>query len=320
MSFVRTVLGDVPSDDLGICYAHEHVVIAESYPTEKNPDFLLDSVEDATAELRQFHADGGRAMVDCMPCGAGRDIRKLAEISRRSSVLLIAPTGLHLRRHYPKGHWRDKYSTAQLFELFVTDIEEGVDAYDYGGPIVERTTHRAGVIKVGTEGPEITSRDEIIFRAAAEAHLATGCPVITHTENGTGGMEQVELLAMLGVDLRHVVLSHVDRSTDVDYHRKLLDTKVCMEYDSAFRWKPEQGNPTADLLVALVPEYPEQLMVGMDTARRRYWSCYGGTPGLSYLLKEFRQKLETSGLTDEQIDRVYRRNPAAAYSFVTLRK
>lgn len=51
MSFVRTVLGDVQSNDLGVCYAHEHLIIDPSLPTRQDPDFLLDSVEIAVAEL-----------------------------------------------------------------------------------------------------------------------------------------------------------------------------------------------------------------------------------------------------------------------------
>jgi predicted metal-dependent phosphotriesterase family hydrolase len=37
----------------------------------------------------------------------------------------------------------------QLADLFVADIEDGIDANDYSGPLVDRTPHKAGVIKVG---------------------------------------------------------------------------------------------------------------------------------------------------------------------------
>ncbi|MDD5199167.1 MAG: hypothetical protein PHC88_05130 [Terrimicrobiaceae bacterium] len=81
-SFVRTVLGDIESEALGVCYAHEHIIIDRSYPTMMDPDFLLDSTEKAIVELSGFFAQGGRAMVDSMPCDSGRNVVKLAEISR----------------------------------------------------------------------------------------------------------------------------------------------------------------------------------------------------------------------------------------------
>ena len=67
--------------ELGVCYAHEHIIIDPSVATLRFPDFQLPSVEKAVEELRQFHADGGRALVDSMPCDAGRSVEKLARIS-----------------------------------------------------------------------------------------------------------------------------------------------------------------------------------------------------------------------------------------------
>src|SRR6478752_10748803 len=50
-SFVRTVLGDVDPAELGVTYAHEHLVIAGGRPVEIAPDLRLDSVDDAVSEL-----------------------------------------------------------------------------------------------------------------------------------------------------------------------------------------------------------------------------------------------------------------------------
>lgn len=41
-----------------------------------------------------------------------------------------------------------------------------------------------------------------------------------------------------------------------------------MDYDGAFRWKPGQGNPTPDFVVALLPKSPDRIMLGLDAARR----------------------------------------------------
>jgi phosphotriesterase-related protein len=312
--FIRTVLGDIPASQLGVCYAHEHIIIDASFTTHANPDFLLDSVEVGIAELRQFHADGGRAMIDSMPCDCGRNVRKLAAISEGSGVHIVCPTGLHLAKYYDPGHWGNFYPSEDLAELFIAEIENGIDAHDYNGPQVNRTVHRAGLIKIATDSV-ITAREEKIFSAAAEAHLRAGAPILTHTEQGTLGLEQVERLRDLGVDLRHVCLSHLDRKPDPAYHREILASGVRIEYDSAFRWKSESRNPTLDLVLELLPDFPNQIMLGMDAARRSYWHQYGGAPGLSFLLTDFSARLRAEGLTDAQLNNLFITNPASTYAF-----
>lgn len=97
MSFIRTVCGDIAPTALGVCYAHEHVIIDPCYMTEKHPDFNIGSVDRAVEELLRFKGDGGGAMIDSMPTG-GRNPVKLAEVSRRSGVHIVCPTGLHLAK------------------------------------------------------------------------------------------------------------------------------------------------------------------------------------------------------------------------------
>ena len=100
MSFIRTVLGDIAPEELGVCYAHEHLIIDPSYATEQNPDFLLDSVEKGVAELKELKALGVGACVDSMPSGCGANFEKLKEISRQTGVHIIAPTGVHLAKYH----------------------------------------------------------------------------------------------------------------------------------------------------------------------------------------------------------------------------
>lgn len=310
MSFIRTVLGDIAPAELGVCSPHEHLIIDPSFTTYETPDFLLDSVEAGIEELRTFYRDGGRAMVDSMPCDAGRNVLKLAAISRGSGVHIVAPTGLHLEKYYDPGHWGNRYSEKTLTELFVADLTVGIDANDYNGPVVQRTVHRAGVLKVAGGLDCLSTRDRKVFAAAAAAQRVTGCPILTHTEQGTAALEQVRCFVEAGVSLPQVCLSHTDRKPDLGYHREILGAGVRIEFDSAFRWKPGQGNPTRDLVCALLPEFPDQIMLGMDAARRGYWRAYGGGPGLSFLITAFREELLRRGLGEDLLERVFVRTPA----------
>lgn len=314
MSFVRTVLGDIAPTEMGLTYSHEHIIIEESYPTISNPLFVLNDVDKVSQELTGFYIAGGQTVVDTMPANCGRNVEKLAEVSRRSKVNIIAPTGIHLEMYYLPNHWRYSYSADQLTRLFVDDIIQGIDRHDYGGPIVERTSYKAGMIKLGTADDKITDHQKKIFDAVVQAHLETGAPILTHTNGGKLALEQVELFAKLGADLSHIVISHVDKNKDLTFHHDLMQTGVYVEYDSHFRWKDEENNQTIFLLENLLPHYPDQITLGMDMAKHSYWKSYGGKPGLNYLLTEFRQMLITSGL-EPYFENMFFTNPQKLYTF-----
>lgn len=316
MSFVRTVLGDIAPQQMGLTYSHEHVIIEESFPTLANKDFLLNDVAKISEELSLFYANGGRTLVDTMPANCGRNVLKLAEVSRRSNVHIIAPTGIHLEIYYPPNHWRYHLSEDELTDLFVKDITEGIDELDYGSPFVKRTRHKAGLIKLATGDEPITPHQQKIFAAVVNTHKQTGVPILTHTNSGKHALAQVDLFYKLGADLQHVVLSHVDKCKDLAYHKELMATGVSVEYDSHFRWKQGEENLTLQLLEKLLPQYAPQIVLGMDMARNTYWTAYGGKPGLSYLLTTFKSDLEKRGLLS-YFDQLFLTNPQRLYSFIS---
>ncbi len=299
---------------MGICDSHEHVVIEESYPTLANADFILNDVEKICSELSELKTLGCQTIVDTMPANAGRNILKSVEISKKTEVNLIVPTGLHLEIYYPKSHWRYQYSVDQLTDLFVADIEEGIDEFDYNGPIVQRTDHKAGLIKLATGDESITKHQEKIFQAVVNSHLKTGVPILTHTNSGKHAIAQADLFEKMGADLNHLVISHVDKNKDLAYHHDLMQMGVSVEYDSAFRWKKDDVNWTYSLLEQLLPLYPNQITVGMDAARNTYWKSYSGKPGLSYLLTTFVKELKDRNL-ESYFNKIFIENPARIFCF-----
>lgn len=314
MAFARTILGDIAAENIGITYSHEHIVIDESFVTLEHPEFTLNDEEKIVNELSDLYNLGCRTMVDTMPVNAGRNVLKSATVSARTGINIIVPTGIHLEMYYPKSHWRYQYSEDELSQLFIDDIEQGIDKYDYNGPVIARTPHKAGLIKLATGDEAFTTHQEKIFRAVVNAQRHTGAPILTHTNYGKHALAQAELFAKLGANLGHVVLSHVDRNKDIGYHHALMQTGVSVEYDSAFRWKDAEENNTYHLLEKLLPLYPNQITVGMDAAKNAYWRSYGGVPGLDYLLTKFKDELHNRRLED-YLDNLFIYNPARIFSF-----
>jgi phosphotriesterase-related protein len=317
VTFVRTVLGDVGPSALGITYSPEHLVIDGGRPVQLQPPIDQSEVERMSTEVAAAAALGLCGVVAAMPCDAGRSAVKLAELSRRTGVHVIAPTGLHHDRWYGPAHWRHRVSVDELTDLFVADIEVGIDANDYAGPVVRRTPHRAGVIKVGgsTGGPSDVDRPA--FEAAAQAHVRTGAPILTHCEGGTGGLEQVRLLVDHGVDPTHIALSHVDKVVDRGYHRELAATGAVSEYDGSFRWGDAPNGTIQLLRWAAEDDRLGQVVLGMDAARQGYYAVYGGSPGLTWLLDGFSRELEAAALDAGVRHRLFVTNPARTFAFAT---
>ena len=317
-SFVRTVLGDIDPRKMGVTYAHEHLVIDGGRPVEMSPDFLLADVDRLADELRDAATAGLQTAIDAMPADCGRNPAKLAELSRRTGVNLVAATGLHHERFYGASHWSLRAAEDWLADMFVADVTEGIDERDYGGSAVNRTDIRSGIVKVaGSEGGP-SARDLPIFRAAAAAHARTGVPVHTHCEAGTGALEQIVLLVGAGVPAERISLSHVDKVVDRGYHRDLLATGAFAVYDQAFRWG-DRDNGTLQLIEwAIADGHAGQVMLGMDAARQGYYRAFGGAPGLAFLLCDFSDAMEVRGIGAAIRQRLFVDNPARAFAFAEV--
>lgn len=312
---VRTVLGDVAPGELGRTYAHEHLVLHNALIEAAFAHILLDDVERAVSETASCVAAGVRTFVDAMPCASGRDAARLAEISRRTGAHVIAVTGLHHPRYYGPLHWTGRVSAEDLGALFVADLVEGIDEFDYTGPLVRRTGSRAGLVKIATGGTALTPRDELLLDAAAIAHHATGAPILTHCEHGTGALEQVEAMARRGVPADALLLSHVDKVPDRGYHRELAAAGAWLLYDQAVRQHAQRRPETARLVADL--GHLDRILLGTDGARRDLWTAYGGAPGLAWLATTFTGRLRAEGLTDRDVRRLLVDNPARALTWRT---
>jgi 5-phospho-D-xylono-1,4-lactonase len=318
VSFVRTVLGDVDAGQLRTTYAHEHLVIDHGRMVQAEADFLLIDLDRLAAELADAAAAGLHSAIEATPADCGRNPAKLAELARRTGVNIVAATGLHHERFYGPMHWSVRAHEDELADLFAADVIDGIDERDYGGPIIRRTGVRAGIVKIAGSESGPSSRDEPIFRAAAAAHRRTGVPVHTHCDAGTGALEQLRLLADAGVPAAHVSLSHVDKVVDRGYHRELLSTGAFAVYDQAFRWG-DRDNGTIQLIEWAVEDgTSSQLMLGMDAARQGYYRSYGGSPGLSFLLGPFRDRLAARGVPAEVRESMFVGAPSRAFAFAEV--
>jgi len=167
MAVVRTVLGDVAPEELGVCDAHDHLFIRSAMMP---PGQELDDYDAAVQEATLYAEAGGRSIIQWTPYGLGRRADLLPKLSQETGVQLVAATGLHRSEHY------DKLPDQDLAELFVRELTQGIGD---GGV-------RAGLIKIASGFHGLDKHTSWVLDAAAEAQRATGAPIGIHHELGTG--------------------------------------------------------------------------------------------------------------------------------------
>jgi predicted metal-dependent phosphotriesterase family hydrolase len=310
---IRILGGDLPVEEAGPTYAHEHLIIDSPLIEARWPHIHLPSVDEAVNEVESCIRNGVRMMVDAMPAASGRGVERLARISVLTGMRIVASTGLHTAKYYEDVEWANAEPPEQLAERFIADIEVGIDSRDYLEDEIDRTDLRAGIVKVGTIAEELSDRDRRLFEAAAMTARVTGAPILTHTEGGLGGINQITELLDLGVDPGRIALSHTDKIFDSAYHEEMLSAGVILCYDQALRWTGE--NQTALLVAEMVGAgFGGQLMLGTDGARRSLWSTLGGSPGLAWLHGGFVDLLMSLGVDEGQIEQLFVDNPAGYLS------
>lgn len=292
---VRTVLGDV--EELGITYAHEHLFMTGGWPVRNEPDYRLDDLDAAVTEVAAAQRLGLSAVVEMTPLGFGRSPALMIELARLTGLHVVAVTGFHKTGYYSDAHWLHHYGTDEIADLLALEIEQGMDDYGMVGPIVRRSTARAGAIKIAT-GYHRPAPARLVGAVAA-ACLRTGAPVVTHCDKGTTGHELLDALAREGVAADRVVLGHIDHNPDPVYLCSLAERGAYLAFDRPGRIKYGPDSDIVSLVEALAAcGLGHRVLFGMDLARRSYWPSLGGGPGLTYLLDRFVPRLAAAGLAD----------------------
>ncbi|AVT40894.1 phosphotriesterase [Plantactinospora sp. BB1] len=319
MSFVRTVLGDVPPESLGPTDYHEHLFQV----TPLLPGDELDDEAASRTETGLLFAAGITAMVEATPIGLGRDPAAVARISAATGMRVVATTGAHREAHYGPDHPLVTASESDLAARFRADLVDGCPARDIesasSGTAValdpEGRPVRAGLLKAGIGYWSISPFERRVLGAVAAAHRATGAAVMVHLEHGSAGHEVLDLLGANGVEAGRVVLAHADRNPDPGLHVELAQRGAYLGYDGMARHREQPDSALIELIAAVCGEgMAGHLLLGGDVARRSRYVGYGGMPGMAYLPNRFLPRLRTQ-LGSEVVRRIMVDAPAGALAW-----
>lgn len=296
MNFIRTLLGDLNPDSLGITNGHEHIVCRPPYWVEKKvDDLILDNEVASKKDVMDFKNAGGQSIVDATAIDYGRDIEAVAKISETTGIHIVGTAGFNKSflwdARVPErlksiigdfrtfNDWIKDSSQEALVEHVVKEVETGL----------EGTSFKAGQVKFGTGYNSITPMEEKTIRVIANAHKRTGAPIHSHTEAGTMALEQIEILKSEGINLSVVSFGHMDRNNDLYYYEKIAETGAFLSFDGLGKNKYGPESQRINAIKSLVRMgYEDQILIGGDTARKSYYRHYGYYGlGLGWILEKW---------------------------------
>jgi len=268
---VKTVLGEIHPDKLGVTLPHEHLCVSMSRKHEpdtsdaywKKPEdpeklrialapvtleilgdirreiclnldnLYVDSFDNAVSELTKYKMSGGSSIVEVSTYTKGRESLDL-DLFRKISSLTKVNVIRSVGWYLNTTHpvLVNKASIDDLSKIMVKELTEEIG----------QTGIKAGVIgELGCSAPLHPDEKKVLL-AGAKAQEKTGAPLTVHVphfdytskKHVREADKYVGILEEGGGALEKVYLSHMDTPDvlqQLDYQRRIMDKGVTLSYD-----------------------------------------------------------------------------------------
>jgi phosphotriesterase-related protein len=291
-SHLRTVLGDVDVESLeaggGMALIHEHLSCDLS--AGFGPEYVLRDSGMLADELAAAKVAGVKLVVDVGNTGHLREPIFLRDLAEKSGVHVVASAGHYREGFFPAG--LDAMSAEAIAAGIVHEIEVGIGD----------TGIRAGAIgEVGMTEGRATPLEEKVFAASAQAQAQTGVALMTHTAQGVGWEQQVQMLRDGGADLGRVIIGHMDCLDDNSAHVGVVESGAWLGFDRINSLRYQTDEVRAERLVQLLEAgLGHRVVLSTDTAMVTRLQAGGGA-GYSAVISQFLPMLRALGVSDEWI-------------------
>ncbi|MEU4896503.1 phosphotriesterase [Streptomyces sp. NPDC044780] len=310
---VNTVLGPVPTEELGVALVHE-ALLSVVPGAEHAFDVTIDRAEifeTLAAKLRDFRAHGGGTIVDSTGMFHGRDLRLYETLSRTTGVHIVASTGQGpedmLGGYFltPQTNPPTPWPAEKFADLFTKEVTEGM--------VVPRVERRgaAGLVATAATPTGMTATDESLFRGAARTALSTG--VAVSLRYGSDAVHDLDVVLDEKLPADRVVVGGLDREDATAAGAPLEIARrgayVALDHvgvaDRTHIADAERAALVADLVRA---GFGHRILLSSGAT-----GVAKGHPGndlpYSYVLTTFVPLLTEQGLSDEDVRRILVANP-----------
>jgi phosphotriesterase-related protein len=314
MAEVQTTAGPIDAAELGKTLIHEHFrgrdeAVAHQWP------HMYDEQEEWRLCIEQANAakeHGVTTIVEPTAMLLGRNVDLLRRIAEETGLNIVTCTGIYTYDHLP--HYFENRDADAMADLFVHDIEQGIQGTDI----------KAAFIKCAADEPGVTENIEKVHRAAARASVRTGKPIMAHSRPASNtGPRQVEIFLEEGVAPEKIQIAHTGDTDDLGYIEGLLEKGVYIgldRYGLPMFLPTDQRNTTT--LALLEKGYVERMFLAQDFVVALDWFPPEAVEGIvagglveedwsfTLLFERIIPTLKEGGMTDEQLDTMLVANPA----------
>jgi phosphotriesterase-related protein len=273
MAEVQTVTGTVNAEDLGTTLIHEHLrnsdeAVHDQWPTagavKEDQPYEVAPGEDFDIAVREAKAAvelGVKTIGEPTAMFLGRDVEFMRRVSEETGLQVIPCTGIYTYDYLPQ--FFVNRDADQIADLFVHDIEEGIQGSEI----------KAAFIKCAADEPGVNENIEKVHRAAARASVRTGAPIMAHSRPASNtGPRQVEILLEEGVEPSKIQIAHTGDTDDLAYIEGLLEQGVWIgldRYGLEIFLPYEKRQETAKAL--LERDYAERIFLSADSVATTDW-------------------------------------------------
>jgi phosphotriesterase-related protein len=308
---VMTVTGNVESSDLGLVLCHEHIMASfQPYsewlrnPVPYNPSEV---VEVMLPYLQRIQTLGCKTFVDATAAYLGRDATILRDLAQRTGMHILTTTGAYAAdefRHVPT--YVSEGTPSSIADQWIREWHEGLDG----------TGIRPGFIKLGFNGRTLSEVEDKLIRAAAIAHRNTGLTIGAHTGPAVAANGQLRILEELKIDPSAWIWIHAQNEPDAARHIDAARRGAWIEFDGI---RSEEIDAYVTRVRTLRDAgFLQRVLLSQDSGWFHIGEPRGGNVRpYDVILTEFIPALQKAGFTQSEIDTLFIRNPANAFSIRT---
>jgi phosphotriesterase-related protein len=314
MANIKTISGQIPSNMLGFCQCHEHLMISKGVSYDINPALYIDDIEKSKQELLRYRAAGGQSIIDAQPVGCNRMEHALGTLSEETQINILCSTGFHKLCFYPEHHWIHTYPAKELAGIYVHEIEKGMFVGSDKCEPNDFCSFKTSIIKTALDKEGLTDRYQRLFNAAVETSIRTAAPIMVHIEQGSNPLLLLDYLTALGMSAKKLIFCHLDRAcNDIEIIKKIAGKGVFTEFDTIGRFKYHSDEHEIEIIKELLTAgYQHQILCSLDTTRERLRAYNTDAIGLDYILKTFIPLMQNSGIDGKQIHNFFYENCISA--------
>lgn len=315
---INTVAGSIIPSELGRTLIHEHLVCGysgwecDALARPYNPEKIRAICVKAVSPVKQY---GIKSIVDATTIDLSRDVEILKAVSGQLEINIICSTGMYTEEAgkwaylKQRSHRKIGDMATELYDTYMRELTVGIGS----------TGVKAGIIKVATGLGRISECETASLRAAARAQKETGVPVITHTEDGTMGPGQLDILIGEGADHSRIMCGHMCGNSSIQYQLDVLSRGTFIGLDRfGVEWIMPDDVRKALLISLISLGYTDRIMISHD-----YVACGFGRGGAlpqdkkktavnwnyANIFSNILPAVKKAGVSDSQIDIMMVDNP-----------